>query len=218
MGNRRALSLEECMALQAELEALYRLHASDHAVAAWLGCSQQSVHRARTSGRVGPVIANGVYELLGITREMLLAKNRELGAQPPAAPPASKGSAASTIEDLKLPEDPFRERFVAARRALAAKHWGITPSAIEYVCTAPEWQSPRFSTRSAVFWVEQMKVQTAEEGRAVPASEEDRIFQEALRALHAQRAKMKRKGKAADAARTTGARSATVTRIRKAAG
>jgi hypothetical protein len=209
MANRRALPVEECLAVQAELEALYRRHGSDQAVAEWLDCSQQTVHRARTKAQVGPLVAANLYKYLNVSREIVLAKHRELrpteAAPEQAAPVVAEGNA--------LPHDKFPARATAARRATIAKHWEITPSAIRYVCTAPEWQSPRFSTRDAVFWVEQMKLQTHEEARATPATEEERIFQKALRKLNARRAKEKAKEKRAEAERVAGEEAAAETAV-----
>ncbi len=193
------LSVEECLALQAELETLYRKHGTDGAVAEWLECSQQSVHRARTTARIGPIVAKGLYEVLGVSREILLAKHREL--RPKVFAEEAKKAGADERE-LKLPTDRFPERALAARRAVRAQHWNITRAAIEYVCTAPEWQSPRFASRDAVFWVEQMKLQSAEEARAIPATEEERIFQEALRTVHARHAKGQSSKRSAAAGRT----------------
>jgi hypothetical protein len=194
MAYRPALSPEECRAVQAELETLYRKYGSDHAVAEWLGCSQQTMHRARTRGRVGPVVATALYELLGVTREILIARYRDRASEGPVETPSTLET-----EELELPPDKFPARATAARRALIAKYWQVTPSAIRYVCTAPEWQSPRFSTRSAVFWVEQMKLHSLEEMHARPASEEERAFQAALRKLNAQRKKEKRRAEEATA-------------------
>jgi hypothetical protein len=192
MPGRRALPLDECLALQAELELLYRKHGSDQAVANWLEVSQQSVHRARTSGRIGPVIAAAVYDLLGVSKEVLMTKHA--GIRPRTKPRAPAANAEDEAEsDLKLPPDKFRERAIAARRALRAKGWNISPSAVKYVCEAPEWQSPRFSVRDAVFWVEQMRVQTAEEARASTTTEEGRIFQEVLQEVHVRQAKTARR-------------------------
>jgi hypothetical protein len=204
----RALPMDEGLAVQAELEALHRRYGSDTEVAKWLGCTQQLVHRARVKGRPGPVVAMGLYAFLGVSREVLLAKHRELRpkVELPEAPP----------EEIKLdlPHDKFHARVIAARRALISKQWDITPSAVHYVCMAPEWQSSRFDTRDAVFWIEQMKLQTLEEARAKPATEEERIFQQALRSLNAKRAKTKKQGKkpATESAPTV------ATRRRKAAG
>jgi hypothetical protein len=215
MSGRPALSTEERLAIQAELELLHKKHGSDQAVAAWLGCAQQSVHRARTTGQAGPIIANAIYELLGVSREVLLAKYRALR---PRLDAKESGDSEPPEPILELPPDKFPNRALAARRALKAKQWGITLSAIEYVCTAPEWQSPRFSTRDAVFWVEQMKVQTTEEARAIPATEEERIFQEALRALHAKRAKKRQaEERAAARARARGGSDAIATGSRNKA-
>jgi hypothetical protein len=206
----RALPLDESLAVQAELEALHRKYGSDYEVGRWLGCTQQLVHRARVKLRPGPIVANALYEFLGVSREILLAKHRELRPKvelPAAAPEEVK---------LDLPPDRFHARQVAARRALLSKQWDITPSAVRYVCTAPEWQSPRFDTRDAVFWVEQMKLQTLEEARAKPATEEERLFQEALRELHAKRAMAKEQER--KTARAPAETPAKQVRTRKAAG
>ena len=204
----RALPIDEGLAVQAELELLHRKYGSDGQVARWLGCTQQLVHRARVKGRPGPVVAKGLYEFLGVSREVLLAKHRELRpkVELPEAPP----------EEIKLdlPEDKFHARKIAARRALISKQWDITPSAVHYVCTAPEWQSSRFDTRDPVFWIEQMKLQTLEEQRAKPATEEERIFQEALRTLNAKRAAKVQRTKVVETRHST----VVVGRRRKAVG
>jgi hypothetical protein len=168
------------------------------------------VHLARVKGRAGPAVAKGLYDFLGVSREVLLAKHRELRPKVELPQPAPEEV------ELDLPEDKFHARKVAARRALISKQWDITPSAVHYVCMAPEWQSSRFDTRDPVFWIEQMKLQTLEEARATPKTEDERIFQEALRALNAKRAAKAKRKKAAVAEK--GTPSPAIGRRRRAAG
>lgn len=172
----RALSLDEALAVEAELAKLREIHGSDHRVADLLGCSQQVVHMARAKGRPGRLVANALYAFMGVSREILLAKYREKHAHLTASP--------EKASDLDLPPDPFPARTIAARRASVSTQWRITPSAIRRVCTAPEWQSPLFANRDAVFWVEVMKLETMEEERTTPKTEEERLFRDALRSLN----------------------------------
>lgn len=183
----RSLSLDEALVVQAELIHLRNVHGSDGIVASLLGCSQQLVHVARAKGTPGRLVANALYEFLGVTREQLLAKYSELFPKVPVQ--------GADDPVLGLPPDKFPTRAVAARRAVLSTQWTIAPSAVRYVCTAPEWQAPEFGQRDAVFWVEQMKLQTSEELRAMPRSEEDRLFRQALRDSKQRATKTVRAGK-----------------------
>jgi hypothetical protein len=179
---RTALSEEERLAVQAELVDLHRKYGSDPIVAGWLGVTQQAVYKARTKAALGPLIALSVYDHLGTTREAILTKFR-----------ASHGAAADDGSDLGLPPDKFHARAIAARRALLSPQWKITRTAVEYVCTAPEWQAPQFEIRDPPFWIDVMKAQTLAEARAQPANEEERKFHELMRAAHEKRAREKKR-------------------------
>jgi hypothetical protein len=212
VARRPLLSNEERLAVKAELEELYRRYGSDQAVATWLDVTQQAVHRSRTTGIVGPFVAQAVYALLGTTRDAVLEKFRAIhGTPPPERIPEDP-----QFEALGLPQDKFRARELAARRAVKSKQWNITPTAIRYVCTAPEWQAPQFEVRDPPFWVDVMKAQTTAEARMQPDSEEDRQFQQALRAVHAKRAKARRNG-SAQANSAAGASAPVLRRRRKLA-
>jgi hypothetical protein len=186
MARRRALPPEERLAVQEELQELYRQFGTDGAIARWIDASQQGVHRARTGEMVGPFIARCLYDYLGTTREAVIAKFR---AKHDLAPEEDSDAA---FLALGLGPDPFRARVLAARRAAKSTQWGITQSAIKYVCTAPEWQAPQFETCDPPFWIDVMKARTLAEARMHPASEEEREFQEALRMVHEKRAKERR--------------------------
>jgi hypothetical protein len=184
---RTALSEEERLAVQAELVELHRKYGSDPIVAGWLGVTQQAVYKARTKASLGPLIALAVYDHLGTTREAILTKFR-----------ASHGAAVEDDStDLGLPPDKFHARAIAARRALISPQWKIPRSAVEYVCTAPEWQAPQFEIRDPPFWIDVMKAQTLAEARAQPANEEERKFHELMRAAHEKRARERKRAEAA---------------------
>jgi hypothetical protein len=187
VARRPALPPEERLAVQEKLQELYRQFGTDRAIASWLDATQQGIHHARTNGVVGPFIARALYDYLGTTREEVLATFRAKHDLTP-----TEDSDAEFLA-LGLGPDPFRARLLAARRAAKSKQWAITPSAIKYVCTAPEWQAPQFETCDTPFWIDVMKARTLAEARMQPATEEEREFQEALRAVHEKRAKERRK-------------------------